>query len=93
MKRVAVIIVNYNGQKYLPELFESLQITNYQAENWQVVLVDNVSTDESVEFVKKNYPNTKILLQDRNTGFAEGNNIGADWALKNGFDYIYNSYV
>jgi GT2 family glycosyltransferase len=89
MKKVAVIIVNYNGQKYLPDLFNSLEKTDYPKDDWQIILVDNKSSDESVQYVKENYSKVKILLQDKNTGFAEGNNIGMNFAISKEFDFVF----
>jgi len=89
MPKVAVIIVNYNGQKYLPDLFNSLRKVNYPENDWQIIMVDNNSTDNSIQYTKDNYPEIKLLLQDRNTGFAEGNNIGMEYAISEGYDYVY----
>ncbi len=46
-------------------------------ENFEVILVDNNSTDDSIEFVKNTYPSVIIIKLDNNYGFAEPNNIGA----------------
>ena len=89
MKKVAVIIVNYNGKKYLPDLFGSLAKTQYPENDWQIIMVDNKSADDSVQYIRDNYPKVKLLLQDENTGFAEGNNIGMQYAMKHGFDYVF----
>ena len=50
---------------------------NIDYENYEVILVDNNSTDESIEFVKNTYPSVIIIKLDNNYGFAEPNNIGA----------------
>jgi GT2 family glycosyltransferase len=72
---VSIIIVNYNGQFYLEKCLSSLTKSNYQ--RFEVILVDNNSTDSSVEFVQKNYPFVNIIKLDKNYGFAEPNNMGA----------------
>lgn len=89
MPRIAVIIVNYNGQEYLSDLLSSLQKTNYPENDWDIIMVDNNSTDNSVKYIKDNYPKVKLLLENENTGFAGGNNIGMEFALKNNYDYLY----
>jgi GT2 family glycosyltransferase len=89
MPKVAVIIINWNGMKYLPELFESLAKVNYPKESWQIFLVDNASSDKSVEWVRENYPYTFIIQNPLNYGFAKGNNIGMQVALEQGYDYVY----
>ena len=73
--KVSVIIVNYNGKTLLEKCLESLAKVNY--ENFEIILVDNNSTDGTVEFVTKTYPSIIIIKLDSNRGFAEPNNIGA----------------
>ena len=73
--KVSVIIVNYNGKTLLEKCLESLVKVNY--ENFEIILVDNNSTDGTVEFVTKTYPSIIIIKLDSNRGFAEPNNIGA----------------
>ncbi len=73
-KLVSVIIVNWNGKRFLKECLSSLFAQDYK--NIEVIFVDNASTDDSVDYVKKNFPKTKIVSNKKNLGFAEGNNIG-----------------
>jgi len=73
--KVSIIIVNYNGKTLLEKCLESLFKINY--DNFEVILVDNNSTDGTMEFVTKNYPSIIIIKLDSNKGFAEPNNIGA----------------
>ena len=73
--KVSVIIVNYNGKTLLEKCLESLVKVNY--ENFEIILVDNNSTDGSIELVTKNYPSIILLKLNSNKGFAEPNNIGA----------------
>lgn len=72
---VSVIIVNFNGKKLLKNCLESLMKVTYK--KFEVILVDNNSTDDSVEFVKNHYPSVMIIKLDKNYGFVEPNNIGA----------------
>ena len=55
---VSVIIVNYNGEKFLQDCLTSLSSITY--DNYEVILVDNHSSDGSVDFVKQNFPSVKI---------------------------------
>ena len=57
--KVSVIIVNYNGKTLLEKCLESLVKVNY--ENFEIILVDNNSTDGTVEFVTKTYPSIIII--------------------------------
>jgi len=72
---VSVIVLNYNGSKFLDDCFASLSQVSYP--NYEVILADNCSTDGSVEFTEKNFPKVKILSNKENIGFAAGNNRGA----------------
>lgn len=71
---VSVSVVNYNGKKFLPDFFDSLYKQTYR--NFEVIFVDNNSTDDSVEYVRANFPQVKIVESKDNSGYAEGNNIG-----------------
>ncbi len=72
--KVSVIIVNWNGKKFLKNCLSSVFKQTYK--NFEVLMVDNASKNDSVEFVKKNFPNVKVIQNNKNYGFAEGNNIG-----------------
>jgi len=69
---VAIMIINYNGLKWLPTCLESVARTDYP--RLDVYIVDNGSVDGSVEYVKKNFPWVKVIQHPRNLGFAEGYN-------------------
>jgi len=81
--KVSIVILNFNGKEYLKNCFNSLK--NQTFLNYEVIMVDNASTDGSVEYVKRDFPWVKIIQNERNLGFAEGNNIGAKHASG---DYI-----
>lgn len=75
---VSVVILNFNGKKFLSECLDSVLKSDYR--NFEVILVDNASTDGSIEFVQKRAicdHDLKIIHNSRNLGFAEGNNVGA----------------
>jgi len=73
---VSLIVVNYNGRKLLSELFESLATQIRPAD--EVIMVDNASTDSSIDLVRERFPWVTIIASSTNVGFAEGNNIGLD---------------
>ncbi|MEM5830514.1 MAG: glycosyltransferase family 2 protein [Candidatus Aenigmatarchaeota archaeon] len=78
---VCIIILNWNGKELLKKCLSSLiSLTDYP--NYKVIVVDNGSTDGSVEFVKKNYPNVDVLALDKNYGFTGGNNRGIVYVIK-----------
>lgn len=73
---VAVVILNYNGKKHLKQFLPSVMATNYL--NLQIIVADNGSSDDSIDFIQRAFPQIKILDHHLNEGFAGGYN----WALK-----------
>lgn len=75
---VSVIVLNYNGLRFLEEglkeCLDSVLMTNYP--NFEVIFVDNGSTDSSVDFIRKNFKSIKVIKNDYNLGFSEGFNRG-----------------
>lgn len=71
---VSIIVVNWNGKEFIQQCIES--ILNQSYSRFEICLVDNGSTDDSVELVEKKFPQVKIIRNEKNLGFAEGNNIG-----------------
>lgn len=69
---VAVVILNWNGKLLLEQFLPSVVKTNY--ENLQIIVADNASTDNSVAFVKENYPQIRLIVNAENYGFAQGYN-------------------
>jgi len=80
---VFIVIVNWNGKKYLRGCFSSLQELIYPKQKLKIILVDNGSSDGSVSWVKKIYPKTMIIQNNENLGFAKANNMGISFALRN----------
>ncbi len=71
---VSFIVLGWNNKDLLPECFNSIQTQTYK--NFQIIYVDNGSSDSSLEFVRSNYPSVIAVDATKNTGFAIGNNIG-----------------
>ncbi|MFD5021818.1 glycosyltransferase family 2 protein [Paenibacillus sp. NPDC058367] len=68
---VSIIIVNYNGAEFIEECIESVMHQTYK--EWEIVMLDNNSKDDSVQLIKK-YPFVKLIESKENLGFAKGNN-------------------
>jgi GT2 family glycosyltransferase len=75
---ISVIIANHNGEEYLDRCLGSL---GRPGRGLEVILVDNASSDGSLDLVASRFPEVRILPQGSNLGFAAANNIGADAAL------------
>ncbi len=72
--KVSIIVINYNGKKYLDACLSSLEKQTYY--NFEVIFVDNASIDGSADYVKAHFPSVSIIENPENYGFAKGNNIG-----------------
>lgn len=88
---VSILVLNYNGMQFLKQCFESLFKSEYS--NFEVVLVDNNSTDESVEFTNEHYPNIKIIQTQKNAGYSRAYNIAFQEAKGKYFILLNNDVV
>ena len=82
MKKVLVIVVTFNGMKWLDRCLGS--VTNADVYVW-----DNDSTDGSAHYVEGHFPAAKLIRSAENLGFSKPNNMGFEYALKKGYDYVY----
>ncbi|MFA6096700.1 MAG: glycosyltransferase family 2 protein [Candidatus Paceibacterota bacterium] len=85
-KKVYIVVLNWNGLSDARECILSLQKNNYA--NYEIVVVDNGSTDNSAAILKRAFPYITIIENGINYGFAGGNNIGIEYSLRQGADYI-----
>ncbi|MCJ7792778.1 MAG: glycosyltransferase family 2 protein [Candidatus Marinimicrobia bacterium] len=83
MSNVFIVILNFNGGKNIVECLKSLK-----NEEVKLVVVDNNSSDNSVEVIRKNFPKVKIIRNNKNLGFSQGNNAGILYALERNADFI-----
>jgi len=74
MAETSVIIVNLNGMEHIESCLASLFRQTYS--DFEIILVDNGSTDGSLYYVRRNFPKVKVLLLEKNTGFAYATNRG-----------------
>src|SRR5579859_1031068 len=88
---VSIIIINFNGKNYLEKCLNSLENQIYKKA--EIILIDNASTDGSVEFVKKKYPKVKMHINKKNQGFAEANNIGYSFSKGNYILFLNNDTI
>ncbi|MBN1326219.1 glycosyltransferase family 2 protein [Candidatus Falkowbacteria bacterium] len=88
-EKVAIILVNFNGKKYLPDCLSSLANLDYPKDNLKIFFIDNGSSDDSLEYAKNNYKDFEYVINGKNLGFAEGNNVGIKKAIDLGFDFAY----
>jgi GT2 family glycosyltransferase/glycosyltransferase involved in cell wall biosynthesis len=75
-KKVSVVIPNYNGRRYLGECLDSLYAIDFPRDAYEVIVVDNASSDSSREFIASQYPSVILVQAERNLGFAGACNLG-----------------
>ena len=72
--KISILILNYNAGQLLLDCVESIKNTDY--ENYEIIVVDNASKDNSHKECKKKFPEIELIENDRNLGYCEGNNVG-----------------
>lgn len=72
--KASILIVNYNGIDDLPVCLAS--VANQTYSNYEIIVVDSASTDDSVAFIRREFPQVKLLVSQENLGYRRGNNLG-----------------
>ncbi|AEF86552.1 glycosyltransferase, group 2 family [Treponema primitia ZAS-2] len=83
---IYAIVVTFNGIKWVKTCFESL-INSSVVPN--ILVVDNGSTDGTLNIIRKEYPLVEVIETGQNLGFAKANNIGIKYALDKGTEYVF----
>ncbi len=85
---VSVIILNWNGKKFLNACLSSL--SRMRNPRIEIIVVDNNSSDDSVSYMRKAFPEVIVIASKKNNGFAGGNNIGVEAATGKYFLFLNN---
>ena len=85
--KVAIIILNWNGRDDTLACLESVFEIDYP--NYEVIVVDNGSSDDSVPAIRQRFPPVQLIETGENLGYAGGNNVGIEHALQSGSDYLF----
>lgn len=88
MKGFSIIIVTWNGLHHLKNFLPSVSETSYS--DFEIIVADNNSTDGSIEWIKKTYPEVKIATLDHNYGYTGGNNRAVPFASKDILIFLNN---
>ena len=72
--KITIIIPNYNGKRFLAPCLESLSSQNFT--DFEILVIDNHSTDGSIEYIKEHYPEIRFIALDKNYGFSTAVNTG-----------------
>jgi len=89
MKKVLVIVVTYNGRHWLSRCLGSVPPAAGASVKADLWVLDNDSTDGCADYVQKEFPLAKLVRSAENLGFTGGNNLGIEYALRKGYDYVY----
>ena len=87
LKAVGIVLLNWNGWRDTVECLASLQKLSYS--NFRVIVVDNGSTDDSVQQIRDSFSTITVIEVKQNLGFAGGCNFGIRHALENGAEYVW----
>lgn len=85
--KVGVVLLNWHGWRDTINCLESLQSLDYPA--FEIVVVDNASTDDSVQQIKRAFPHVQLLQNERNKGFGGGCNPGIRWVMERGAEMVW----
>ncbi|AMQ57486.1 glycosyltransferase family 2 protein [Algoriphagus sanaruensis] len=84
--KVLILIVTYNGSKFIKECLHSI---NFSTINTEVLIIDNCSNDRSIEIIKDDFPYVELICNNKNLGFGKANNIGIKYAIENNYEYVF----
>lgn len=91
--KVAIVILNYNTWELTIEMVKQLHETEIVNSSMKIVVVDNHSTNDSVRnistWIEKNGGKEILIKNDKNAGYAAGNNVGIRWAVQKGYEYSW----
>jgi GT2 family glycosyltransferase len=85
--RVAVVVLTWNGRSDTLDCIASVKESQWPA--LDIIVVDNGSSDGTPSAVRELHPDVELLVNDANLGYAEGNNVGINYALTRGADYVF----
>ena len=91
LAKVSIVIPHWNNVEVLSECLKSIRSSNYS--DFEVIVVDNASTDNSVQYVKSNFPEVKLFENTVNDGYAGGCNIGANLAKGEYLVFLNNDTI
>lgn len=87
--KISAVVLCYNSRKYIGKCLNSLSRLKTSGHQFEVIMVDNHSSDGSADYLRQKYPRFRLLVNASNQGYAEGNNIGIRQALADKSDFVW----
>lgn len=84
--KVLVVVVTYNATKWIDKCLGSLKKATIPLDT---IVIDNKSTDNTVQLLKNKYPEIILVQPSQNLGFGQGNNVGLQYAIDHNYEYVY----
>ena len=84
--KVLVIIISYNFEHWMDKCLGSLRQSTYPI---HTIVIDNGSLDHTVQRIRKDYPEVRLIVNSKNLGFGSANNIGMKIAIEEKYDYVF----
>lgn len=86
--KIGIIILNWNGKKDTLECLDTVIKSKTKTIDLDIYVIDNASSDNSVEIIRKAYPQVNLVVNQKNLGFSGGNNVGIEKAISNDCDAV-----
>jgi len=84
--KIYIIIVSYNGEHFITKCLKSIRENNVVC---QTIVIDNASTDKTLQIIKVDFPEVRLIESQTNLGFGKANNLGLKIALKENADFVF----
>jgi GT2 family glycosyltransferase len=84
---IYITVLIFNGAEWVVDCLQSLLKNNYP--NYRILVIDNASKDDSINIINKFFPQVELIINETNIGFAAGMNLGIDYAVERGADYVF----
>ena len=84
--KVLVIIISYNFEQWIDRCLGSLRRSEYPVD---ILVLDNNSKDKTIERIRTNYPEVRLIENRKNLGFGRANNLGMQIAIEEGYDFVF----
>ena len=86
---ITIVVINWNGKDHVLDCLDSISKMNYPKDKYRVLVIDNCSTDNSQELIKKAFPDYQMIINPKNYGCAEAENQGIRFCLEKGDDFVW----